>query len=79
MIVLTWFLASWYLFRMMQRLLFGPHRADLRYEDLRANEVVYFAVLIALLLVLGAAPLTLRAGVLTGGQRMAMEITPWRK
>ena len=79
MIVLTWFLASWYLFRMMQRLLFGPHRADLRYEDLRANEVVYFAVLIALLLVLGAAPLSLPAGVLTGGQRIAMEITPWRK
>ena len=26
-ILLMWFLASWYLFRMMQRLLFGPHRA----------------------------------------------------
>jgi NADH-quinone oxidoreductase subunit L len=78
-IVLTWFLASWYLFRMMQRLLFGPHRADLRYEDLRANEVAYFAALIALLLVLGAAPLTLPAGVLTGGQRIAMEIISWRK
>ena len=36
-ILLTWFFASWYLFRMMQRLLFGRHRADMRYEDLRTR------------------------------------------
>ena len=28
-ILFTWFLASWYLFRMMQRLLFGSHRPDI--------------------------------------------------
>jgi NADH-quinone oxidoreductase subunit L len=78
-IALTWFLASWYLFRMMQRLLFGPHRADLRYEDLRANEVVYFAVLIVLLLVLGAAPRNFSSEALMSRQRIAMEMMPWRR
>ena len=38
-ILFTWFLASWYLFRMMQRLLFGPHRSDVRYKDLRTGEL----------------------------------------
>jgi len=78
-IALTWFLASWYFFRMMQRLLFGPHRADVRYEDLRADEVAYFAVLIALLLALGAAPSNFSPDFLAGGQRMAMELMPWRR
>jgi len=78
-IALTWFFASWYFFRMMQRLLFGPHRADVRYEDLRANEVAYFAVLIALLLALGAVPRNFSPDFLTGGQRMAMELMPWRR
>jgi NADH-quinone oxidoreductase subunit L len=78
-IALTWFLASWYFFRMMQRLLFGPHRTDLRYEDLRANELVYFVVLIALLLVLGAAPRNFSSVTLTGGQHIAMELMPWRR
>jgi NADH-quinone oxidoreductase subunit L len=78
-IALTSFLASWYFFRMMQRLLFGAHRTDMRYEDLRANELVYFTVLIALLLVLGAAPRNFSADVLAGGQRIAMELIPWRR
>jgi formate hydrogenlyase subunit 3/multisubunit Na+/H+ antiporter MnhD subunit len=78
-IALTWFLASWYLFRMMQRLLFGPHRADLRYEDLRANEVVYFAVLIVLLLLLGAAPRNFSSEALMSRQRIAMEMMQWRR
>ena len=52
-IMLCWFLTSWYLFRMMQRLLFGPHRADIRYEDLRPRELVSFALLLLVLALLG--------------------------
>jgi NADH:ubiquinone oxidoreductase subunit 5 (subunit L)/multisubunit Na+/H+ antiporter MnhA subunit len=78
-VALTWFLASCYLFRMLQRLLFGAHRADLRYQDLNANELVYFAVMIALLLVLGAATGNFPAQTLMSGQRITMEMMPWRK
>ena len=78
-IMLTWFLASWYLFRMMQRLLFGPHRTDACYQDLRANEAIYFTALIGLLLALGAAPRNFSQGLITSGQRIAMEIMPWRR
>jgi NADH-quinone oxidoreductase subunit L len=77
-ILITWFLASWYLFRMMQRLLFGPHRSDLRYDDLRANEVAYFAALLALLIFLGATPpALLQSSLLPDGRRAAMEILLW--
>lgn len=48
-IILTWFLACWYLFKLMQRLLFGAPRADIHYEDLRPIELVAFIALIALL------------------------------
>ncbi len=76
---LTWFFASWYFFRMMQRLLFGPRRAGLRYADLRAGEVACFAVLIALLLALGAAPRNFPTNFLAASERIAMELMPWRR
>ena len=52
-IIGTWFAACWYLFRLMQRLLFGPHRKDLRYEDLRPVEIAAFVLVIALLVIPG--------------------------
>jgi NADH-quinone oxidoreductase subunit M len=55
-VLLTWFGASWYLFKLMQRLLFGPHRADLRYDDLRPAEMAPFAVILMLLVLLSVAP-----------------------
>jgi len=56
-IIAAWFAASWYLFRrLMQRLLFGPHRTDLRYEDLRPGEIAVFVLVIALLLLPGNIP-----------------------
>ena len=58
-VLLTWFGASWYLFKLMQRLLFGPHRADLRYRDLQPGEMAAFAVILFLLLLLSVAPLGL--------------------
>lgn len=50
-VIAAWFAASWYLFKLMQRLLFGAHREDLRYEDLRPKEIAAFAVVVLLLLV----------------------------
>lgn len=52
----TWFAASWYLFQLMRRLLFGPPRADFRYEDLRPPEIAAFAIIIATLVLLGGVP-----------------------
>ena len=56
-LLFTWFLASWYLFRMLQRLLFGPHRSDIRYNDFHTSEVAVFALLLLTLIALGAMPL----------------------
>jgi NADH:ubiquinone oxidoreductase subunit 4 (subunit M) len=73
-ILFTWFLASWYLFRMMQRLLFGPHRPDIRYEDLHTSEVAVFALLLLILIALGVMPLQwFETVLLAHGNRM-----PWR-
>jgi NADH-quinone oxidoreductase subunit L len=74
-----WFLASWYFFRMLQRLLFGPHRSGMRYEDLRPAELVYFGVLLLLLLVLGAAAQAGFSSNFLVGQRLAMELNQWHR
>jgi NADH-quinone oxidoreductase subunit M len=79
-IVLSWFLASWYLFRMMQRLLFGPHRSDLRYEDLRAHELGYFIAVLVILAVLGGAPfVVLESGLMLDVGRAHLEAMLWRR
>ena len=78
-ILLTWFLASWYLFRMMQRLLFGSHRPDIPYEDLRTSEVVGFALLLLILIALGAMPTQWLGSNRLTRQSDAMEMIPWRK
>jgi len=77
-ILLTWFGASWYLFRMMQQLLFGPHRPDVLYEDLRASEVVTFVVVLGVLIGLGFGPSgVFGADLLKAGYSAAMEFKPW--
>ena len=79
-ILLTWFLSSWYLFRMMQRLLFGPYRNDIHYQDLRASEVASLAVLLALLAMLGLTPPAWLASTVSAhGDRTAMEMILWRR
>ncbi len=56
MIVAAWLAASRYFFQLMRRLLWGPHRGDLRYKDLSGTEVAAFVGVIALLVVLGVVP-----------------------
>ena len=45
------------MFGLMKRLLFGPHRTDLHYEDLGPNEIGGFVVVIVLLILLSGVPL----------------------
>jgi len=79
-ILFTWFLASWYLVRMMQRLLFGRHRAEIRYADLHAGETTWLACLIALLVVLGAIPTTwFEKNPTSHTHRTAMEPIRWHR
>lgn len=56
LIITTWFLACWYLYRLMQQLLFGAPRQDIYYDDLRPHEIIVFIVIIVLLLVPGTIP-----------------------
>ena len=55
-VLLTWFSLSWCLFKLMQRILFGPHRADLRYDDLRPAEMTAIAIILLLLVSLSVVP-----------------------
>ena len=74
-LVCCWYLASWYFFRMMQRLLFGPHRIDVRHQDLRPRELASFAFLLALLVLLGfVEPEWLETSFFINGQPLAMEM-----
>ena len=73
-VLLTWFGASWYLFKLMQQLLFGPHREDLRYDDLKAAEIAAFAGVLLLLIVLSVIPQGLFALGSEEVARIAMEM-----
>jgi len=55
-IMLAWLSSSWYLTELVQQLVFGRQRSDLRYEDLRRTEFASLVLLLLLLLVLGIAP-----------------------
>ncbi len=55
-VVVAWLAASWYLLNLLQRLLFGRHRTDLRYEDLHRTEFAALLALVLILLVMGVAP-----------------------
>ena len=55
-ILLSWLAVSWYLFRLMLRLLFGLHRSDILYEDLRFTEAAFLVIVILVLGVQGITP-----------------------
>jgi NADH-quinone oxidoreductase subunit M len=57
--LLAWLAASWYIMQMVQRLLFGTQRQDLRYVDLLNTELASLLIVVLALLVLGLAPATL--------------------
>jgi len=55
-VVAAWLAASWYLLDLLQRLLFGRNRTDLRYEDLHRTEFAALLALVVILLAMGLAP-----------------------
>jgi NADH-quinone oxidoreductase subunit L len=79
-ILFAWLSASWYLFRMMQRILFGPHRPDLVYEDAGAGEVLPLLAVLVVLLALGFLPKgLLETGRMQNVLQTAMEWNPWNR
>jgi len=79
-ILLSWFATSWYLFRMMQRLLFGRHRAEIRSTDLRPAEFAGLVILLVMLVALVAVPSAwLQASLSTKIHYSPMEKTLWHK
>jgi len=55
-IMIVWLTASWYYIDLVQQLVFGRQRLDIRYEDLRQTEFTSLVLLLLLLLALGTAP-----------------------
>jgi NADH:ubiquinone oxidoreductase subunit 4 (subunit M) len=77
-ILLVWLSASWYFFKMTQRLLFGPHRTDIPYEDLRRTEAVSLLAVLLALAALGLLPYGFfDANALSNSHQTVMEFNPW--
>jgi NADH-quinone oxidoreductase subunit M len=55
-VLAVWFAGSWYLFQLMRHVLFGPHREDLRYEDLKPAEIAVLACIVICLVALSLMP-----------------------
>jgi NADH-quinone oxidoreductase subunit M len=64
--LLAWLAASWYIMQMVQRLLFGVRRAELRYTDVLRTELAALSIVVLVLLALGLAPATFFAPDQTG-------------
>ncbi len=74
-ILLSWLAVSWYLFKLMQRLLFGPHRSDILYEDLRFTELAFLVIVILVLGIQGITPYGFcESLMLTDGYNFLLEI-----
>ena len=59
--LIAWLAASWYIMQMVQRLLFGIRRPELRYTDVLGAEFASLLIAVLVLLALGLAPATLFA------------------
>ncbi len=55
-IMLVWLTASWYYTDLIQQVVFGRSRIDVRHEDLRQTEWISLMLVLLLLLILGTAP-----------------------
>jgi NADH-quinone oxidoreductase subunit M len=55
-ILFTQFAACFYLFRLMQRILFGPHPTDVPFEDLSRGESGALLIVLLILVVVGLVP-----------------------
>ncbi len=58
-LICAWLAASWYILALVQGLLFGARRTDLRHADLLQTELVSLIILVLTLLALGVMPIGL--------------------
>ncbi|MDO9119344.1 MAG: proton-conducting transporter membrane subunit [Nitrospira sp.] len=58
-LICAWLAASWYILALVQGLLFGARRSDLRHADLLQTELVSLIILVLTLLALGVMPISL--------------------
>jgi NADH-quinone oxidoreductase subunit M len=76
----AWLAASWYIMQMVQQLLFGTRRPDLRYADLRHPEFTSLLIVVLALLALGLAPTSLYTSDHIPNTTAAMERPPaWNR
>jgi NADH-quinone oxidoreductase subunit M len=57
--LIGWLAASWYIMQMVQQILFGARRLDLRYTDVLTTELASLLITVLALLALGLAPASL--------------------
>lgn len=79
-VALVWLAASWYFLDLMQRLLFGKLRVDLRYEDVRETEVASLTLVLVLLAILGVIPSKwFDAGATAAPGPVSLESSAWNR
>ncbi len=77
-VAITWLAASWYILDLVQRLLFGRKRPDLRYEDVRQSEFASLLIVVVIMFALGLAPTTLFEGASTSAGAIVEPVT-WNR
>lgn len=79
-IAVTWLAASWYILDLVQRLLFGRKRPDLRYEDVHRSEFASLVLVVIILFALGLAPTNLFGGAAPPARAEAVvESVQWHR
>ena len=79
-LVIAWLSASWYLFELVQGLLFGRQQTERRHEDLRDPELASLAIVLVLLVALGIMPSRLlNLEPISLERTVVMELHPWKK
>ena len=79
-IAITWLAASWYILDLVQRLLFGRKRPDLRYEDVQQSEFASLLIVVLIMFALGLAPTNLFGGATQPARAgVMMESVSWTR
>lgn len=79
-VAIAWLAASWYILDLVQGLLFGHKRLELRYEDVRQSEFVALLIVVIIMFALGLAPTNLFEGApRISGTGAIMEPVSWNR
>jgi len=78
-IIGTMLAACWYFLGLTQQLLFGPHRPDLRYEDLCFTEAAALVMIVVLLMALGIVPPRFLESSKPMSQAQSKEFLAWNR